>query len=90
VFPATLLLDSQIRLALDLARAAVGPGARASLVPQRMTNVKMRSFIEPGQAVVIRAELGPTSDIREPLRLSATIDGRTVATARLNVAAREH
>lgn len=90
VFPATLLLDTQIRLALDLARAAIAPGTRASLVPQRMTNVKMRSFIEPGQTVVIGAELAANNDIHEPLRLSATIDGRTVATARLSVAAREH
>jgi hypothetical protein len=55
-----------------------------------MTNVKMRSFIEPGQIVVIGAELGASNDIHAPLRLSATIDGRTVATARLNVAARAH
>ena len=90
MFPATLLLDTQIRLALELARAAIAPGMRASLVPQRMTNVKMRSFIEPGQMVVIGAELAPSNDIREALRLSATIDGRTVATARLNVASLEH
>src|SRR5438552_7447688 len=50
VFPATLLLDRQIRLAMDLARAAIGSASKAALVPQRMTHVKMRSFIEPGQA----------------------------------------
>jgi 3-hydroxymyristoyl/3-hydroxydecanoyl-(acyl carrier protein) dehydratase len=90
VFPATLLLDSQIRLALDLARAAIGPAAGALLVPRRMTNVKMRSFIAPGQAVVLGAELAATNDIHGALRLSAAVDGRTVATARLNVAAREN
>jgi 3-hydroxymyristoyl/3-hydroxydecanoyl-(acyl carrier protein) dehydratase len=89
VFPATLLLDGQIRLALDLATAAIGSGARTALVPQRMTNVKMRAFIEPGQTVVIGAELAAANDIRDALRLSAAIDGRTVATARLSVAARE-
>src|SRR5438034_9952396 len=46
VFPATLLLDSQIRLAMDLARAAID-STNGTLLPQRMTNVKMRSFIEP-------------------------------------------
>jgi hypothetical protein len=50
----------------------------------------MRSFIEPGQTVVIGAELGAASDVHQPLRLSATIDGRTVATARLNIAVREN
>jgi 3-hydroxymyristoyl/3-hydroxydecanoyl-(acyl carrier protein) dehydratase len=90
VFPATLLLDSQIRLAMDLARAAIGPARGAALVPQRMTHVKMRSFIEPGQAVELGAEIAATSDIGGTIRLSATIDGRRVATARLDVAAREH
>ena len=87
VFPATLLLDSQIRLALELARAAVGDSA---LVPQRMTHVKMRSFIAPGSAVVLGAELAAVNDIRDAVRLSAAIDGRTVATARLNLGHREH
>jgi 3-hydroxymyristoyl/3-hydroxydecanoyl-(acyl carrier protein) dehydratase len=87
VFPATLLLDSQIRLALELARAAVGSDA---LVPQRMTHVKMRSFIAPGSAVVLGAELAAVNDIRDAVRVSAAIDGRTVATARLNLGLQEH
>lgn len=86
VFPATLLLDSQIGLALDLARAAIGPALAPSLVPQRMSNVKMRSFIEPGASVVLGAELAAANDVRGAVRLSAAIEGRTVATARLNLA----
>ena len=89
VFPATLLLDSQIRLALDLARAAIGTSTRAVPVPLRMTNVKMRSFIAPAQAVVLGAELAALNDINSAVRLSAAIDGRTVATARLNLEVRE-
>jgi len=87
VFPATLLLDSQIRLALDLARAAVG--AAPALVPKRMTNVKMRSFIEPGSSVMLEARLAAANDVSGAVRLSAAIDGRTVATARLDLAPRE-
>ncbi|TMH67369.1 MAG: hypothetical protein E6H55_00250 [Betaproteobacteria bacterium] len=90
VFPATLLLDSQIRLAMDLARAAIGCARKAALVPQRMTHVKMRSFIEPGQAVELRAEMAAATDTGGSIRLSATIDDRRVATARLDVASREH
>jgi 3-hydroxymyristoyl/3-hydroxydecanoyl-(acyl carrier protein) dehydratase len=89
VFPATLLLDSQIRLALDLARAAIGSATGTALVPRRMTHVKMRSFIAPGQAVELGAELGTADGVSGTVRLSATIDGRTVATARLDVAPRE-
>lgn len=87
VFPATLLLDSQIRLALDLARSAI---REAVLVPQRMTHVKMRAFIAPGSAVVLGAELADAHALGDAVRLSATIDGRTVATARLNLAVREN
>jgi 3-hydroxymyristoyl/3-hydroxydecanoyl-(acyl carrier protein) dehydratase len=77
VFPATLLLDAQIRLAMQLA----APG----MVPLRMTHVKMRSFIAPGQVLRIEAR---RSDARR-LKLSAETDGRTVATARLEFGSKE-
>src|SRR6266567_9392740 len=86
VFPATLLLDSQIRLAASLAREVFARTAEP--VPARMTHVKTRSFITPGQAVEIKAALA--EERSEPLRisLSADIDGRTVATARVEFAAK--
>ena len=90
VFPATLLLDGQIRLAIDLARAAIAPAMAAELVPQRMSNVKMRSFIAPGQDVVLGAEIATVSATGVAVRLSASIDARTVATARLDLAPRGH
>lgn len=86
VFPATLLLDSQIRLAMDLARAAIGAAAVTPLAPRRMTHVKMRSFIAPGQAVELGAELASAEGAQGTLRLSAMVGGRVVATARLDVA----
>jgi len=87
VFPATLLLDSQIRLALDLAHVAIGAAAETPLAPRRMTHVKMRSFIAPGQEVELGAEVVAAEGVAGNLRLSATSDGRVVATARLDVAA---
>lgn len=87
VFPATLLLDSQIGLAMGLARVAIGTAAGIALAPQRMTHVKMRSFIAPGQTLELAAELAATDGATGNIRLSATCDGRTVATARLDVAA---
>ena len=57
VFPATLLLDAQIRAAAQLVAQARGPRF-VSPVATKMTHVKMRSFITPGQEVVIGAELG--------------------------------
>ena len=88
VFPATLLLDSQIRLAMDLARRAIAAPAGTTLTAQRMTNVKMRSFIVPGQTVELAAELTAVDEASATARLSASVDGRSVATARLDIAAR--
>jgi 3-hydroxymyristoyl/3-hydroxydecanoyl-(acyl carrier protein) dehydratase len=48
VFPATLLLDAQIRFALELAAEATFWPAGTRPAPARMTHVKMRSFIPPG------------------------------------------
>jgi 3-hydroxymyristoyl/3-hydroxydecanoyl-(acyl carrier protein) dehydratase len=88
VFPATLLLDSQIRMAMDLARAAIGAAVEGPLAPRRMTHVKMRSFIAPGQAVELVAELvAAEGAAAHTLRLSAASEGRVVATARLDVGA---
>ena len=88
VFPATLLLDSQIRLAMDLARGAIETPDPARLLPQRMTHVKMRSFIEPGQDVELAAELTAANGGAGSARLTASVGGRSVATARLDIAAR--
>lgn len=74
VFPATLLLDAQINLAMQLA----APGT----TPSRMTHVKMRSFILPGQVLKIEARRSSA----QRLKLAAEIDGKTVATARLELA----
>jgi 3-hydroxymyristoyl/3-hydroxydecanoyl-(acyl carrier protein) dehydratase len=84
VFPATLLLDTQIALALDLARDAPWMNGAAPR-PARVTHVKMRSFIEPGQDVGIGIDLSPPADGVAKAALRAQIDGRTVATARLEI-----
>ncbi len=87
VFPATLLLDAQIGLAMSVAREATHWGAGKRPVPARMTHVKMRSFIPPGTTLEMSAELAPTDAESATVRLSARIDGKTVATARLDVVA---
>lgn len=74
VFPATLLLDAQIGHAMQLAE----PGA----VPLRMTHVKMRAFMAPGDMLQLEARRAPGEATR--ILLSArNAEGRTVATARL-------
>jgi 3-hydroxymyristoyl/3-hydroxydecanoyl-(acyl carrier protein) dehydratase len=107
VFPATLLLDQQIRLALDLAATATHWPANARLMPSRMTHVKVRSFMPPGAVLELAAEMTPASAESGPapptaapaiaahartsaaatIRLGARMDGKQVASARLEVVA---
>ena len=85
VFPASLLLDAQVRLALRLARETLPPGL---LRPARVADVKMRSFILPGQAVEIEAAMRSATDGTAELSLAAMVDGKRVATGRVEIDAR--
>jgi len=87
VFPGTLLLDSQIRLATGLANELPRPGAHR-FAPSCVTDVKIRSFILPGQAVELEAELSRVGDVAEAA-LTARSNGKQIATGRLELAARE-
>jgi 3-hydroxymyristoyl/3-hydroxydecanoyl-(acyl carrier protein) dehydratase len=89
VFPATLLLDSQIGLALDLAREAMHWPAGGRPVPARMTHVKMRSFMPPGATLEIEAEMTPTGSAAATIKLAARLDGKIAATARLEVVSKD-
>jgi 3-hydroxymyristoyl/3-hydroxydecanoyl-(acyl carrier protein) dehydratase len=89
VFPATLLLDAQIRFALELAAEATFWPTGARPAPLRMTHVKMRSFIPPGAILEIGAELGAPVGSTATVKLSARMDDKIAATARLEVAAKE-
>jgi len=84
VFPATLLLDTQIELALELARGANWAQGR-SVEPHKGRHVKMRSFIAPGQALDIAIDVTPPVDGIARATLGASSDGRTVAGARLEM-----
>jgi len=86
VFPGTLLLDSQIRLARGLADELPRPGA-SPLIPARVTDVKIRSFIVPGQAVELEAQLSQVGDVVEAT-LTARSNGKPIATGRLELSPR--
>jgi 3-hydroxymyristoyl/3-hydroxydecanoyl-(acyl carrier protein) dehydratase len=84
VFPATLMLDTQIRLALDLARGAAWTAGRTPR-PVRVTNVKVRAFTLPGQTVELAVDLATPIEGVAKAALGARIDGKNVATARLEL-----
>jgi 3-hydroxymyristoyl/3-hydroxydecanoyl-(acyl carrier protein) dehydratase len=86
VFPATLLLDAQIRLAVRLAGETLPPGHQ--LRPARVVDLKMRSFILPGHAVEIETGLRSATDGAAELTLAAMVEGKRVATGRLEIVSR--
>jgi 3-hydroxyacyl-[acyl-carrier-protein] dehydratase len=86
IFPGTLLLDAQIRLALRLAGEALSPGQR--LWPARVTDVKMRSFILPGDAVEIDILMHAATDEAVELTVAAMVDGKRVSTGRIEIISR--
>jgi 3-hydroxymyristoyl/3-hydroxydecanoyl-(acyl carrier protein) dehydratase len=88
VFPATLLLDAQIRVATQLVEATCGPQF-ASAVAARLTHFKMRAFIAPGEEVELEATLSGQDPLAARVKLSAQVAGKSVATARVEFAARE-
>jgi 3-hydroxymyristoyl/3-hydroxydecanoyl-(acyl carrier protein) dehydratase len=88
VFPATLLLNAQIELALALARESPHWPAGAPLAPTRMTHVKVRAFTPPGQVLALGAELRAPDEGVATCMLSADAEGRRVATARVDIAPR--
>lgn len=83
VFPATLLLDALLQLALRVgAQAADGALLRLT----RITNVKVRAFTAPGATLVLSAQLAaPGSDDLEPymVKLTAQAEGKTIAGAKM-------
>ncbi len=90
VFPATLLLDAQLTLAQAMLAESGHGSAGALLAPTRMMRVKVRSFTAPGAALQLRAALRRDNSQGETLMvdLTASADGKPVATARAEFSAR--
>jgi 3-hydroxymyristoyl/3-hydroxydecanoyl-(acyl carrier protein) dehydratase len=84
VFPATLLLDILIEQALALARGAAWARGRTPS-PRRVTHVKMRSFIVPGQPLDLEVTLKEPADGIARASMQAATGGRTVGGARLEL-----
>lgn len=86
VFPATVLLDRQIRLALGPAREALEPAAGEAVAAARVLDVKVRTFIPPGEVLELAAQRVAADDTLWTARLSARANGKPVATAKVEIA----
>jgi len=82
VFPATLLMHALTHWAIEL-----GGGADASRLAA-VANVKMRSWILPGQQVDLRIERAGGDSATTHVKLSARVGDRNVAAARATLARR--
>jgi 3-hydroxyacyl-[acyl-carrier-protein] dehydratase len=85
VFPGTLLLDALAGLAVRLAREAMPGPAADALMPTRVGNVKIRSFTTPGTTLELEIDLLEATGDRAHLKLGARNEGKTIATARMDV-----
>jgi 3-hydroxymyristoyl/3-hydroxydecanoyl-(acyl carrier protein) dehydratase len=85
LFPATLLLDAQARVAMQLAAAAMRVHDLAGLRLKSVRDVKVRAFTGPGQALDILAELRSSTDTAAVLAVSADSGGKRIATVNVEV-----
>jgi 3-hydroxymyristoyl/3-hydroxydecanoyl-(acyl carrier protein) dehydratase len=84
VYPGTLLMDNLSTLALQLAGDL--PALHGSrLAVARVRDVKIRAFTAPGQALELEAHVQSSSADGAQMKLAARADGRTIATARIDV-----
>jgi len=81
VFPATLMLDAQLRLAQQVASEAASRPMRVT----RITNVKVRAFTAPGATLELFAEHASASEADGQLlvKVGARADTRTIAGAKM-------
>ncbi len=89
VYPATLLVNTQIGIACRLA-------AESELWPHgsvptalRVLDVKMRSFVAPGTVLEVDVELAEPESGRAMAKLTARIEGRRVEAAKVEIGLRE-
>jgi 3-hydroxyacyl-[acyl-carrier-protein] dehydratase len=85
VFPGTLLLDALAVLAVQLAGEALSGPVSPSLMPKMVSQVKIRSFTAPGATLELEVDLLEKEADRARLKLGARNDGKSIASARIEV-----
>jgi 3-hydroxymyristoyl/3-hydroxydecanoyl-(acyl carrier protein) dehydratase len=89
VFPGTMLLDAQIQMSLQAAAGAPQWPAGAKLVATKVPEMKLRTFIAPGELIELRADLSPAnSEGIMSARTSVYSGGKRIALGALEIGAR--
>lgn len=88
VFPGTLLLDAQIGLALKFAADWPRWSSGAALAVTRVPDMKMRSFISPGEVLELRIDFAPPSESDKATATTGVrVNGKSIASGKLEITA---
>lgn len=88
VFPGTLLMDAEMRLARELAAETLRCPPGEKVAATRVRDSKMRSFVLPGDAVEIKVEIGAPDRGEVVATIVATVNGKSIATGRMDLGLR--
>ncbi len=84
VMPGVIMLESMFQTSMFLIRATTG-FRHSTVVLREANSFKFQGFVEPGDQLVLTAELKSTSDSVSRLRVKGTVNGETVSSGRLVV-----
>jgi 3-hydroxymyristoyl/3-hydroxydecanoyl-(acyl carrier protein) dehydratase len=85
VFPGTLLLDALAGLAVNVARDAFPASVAAGWLPRQVSRVKIRSFTTPGTTLELEVELLEKESDCAKLKLGVRNEGKSIASALIEV-----
>ncbi len=85
VMPGVMMLEAMTEAGAWLVRATED-FAHSMVVLKEVNNVKYGQFVEPGQSLLVTAEILKTGDGETKLKVQGTIDGRMAVKGRLVLA----
>lgn len=88
VFPGTLLLDTHLALAAQLAAETAPLRDAGALRPARAIDMKLRAFIPPGQGLELRLEVQTATPTAAMIAITTRMNGKSVSTGRAEIARR--
>jgi 3-hydroxymyristoyl/3-hydroxydecanoyl-(acyl carrier protein) dehydratase len=87
VFPGTLLMHANLQLALQFLEHLPGPGQAMRWQPRTVRDVKLRTFIPPGELLQSQAKLLDGSSGKPVISLETRNGKRTIGVARVVLSA---
>jgi 3-hydroxymyristoyl/3-hydroxydecanoyl-(acyl carrier protein) dehydratase len=89
VFPGTLLMHMNLQLAAELAKEIPPPKHGASWISRRVSNVKLRAFIPPGDTLELEVKLMERLDESASIGIEIRKEKRKIGGARLLLVPKE-